>query len=129
MATILNPSLSIRSRIFPVRFRSTASGLIIANVFSTVGDFFFGKKLVNKKKAFELAGAQIPFQKSIKTRLTQNDACLLYHKFFLKILNPFHLDGIILCYIVAYINTNLTRLASINRDVGRFVLYAVINAI
>ena len=44
-----NPSASIRSKIFPIRLRSTASGLIMAKVCSMMG-FFVSSKRLNKIK-------------------------------------------------------------------------------
>ena len=72
--------------------------------------------------------AQIPlkFQSEI---LSQNHADAFDHKPVFQVFDPCHFDGFLFCDFITNIDTDFAGFAPVHRDLGRLVLFAVIDAI
>jgi len=61
--------------------------------------------------------------------LSQDYPCFLDYKSFIKVIDPFHFDGIVFGNIIANINTDFAGFAPIYRYVGGFVCVTIIDTV
>jgi len=69
------------------------------------------------------------YTKQFKGWSAKNHSHLFDHETILQIVDPLHLDGIVLGDVSADVNADFARLTAVHRNVGGFIFLAVVDAV